>query len=61
MDQPTITERIQQGTITVTVGGELRQVPAELKIIETVYPDGRKDVTVKVPRLSAKPKLKQGA
>jgi len=51
--KPIVSERKQRGAVVVRVGGRLRSVPVELTIVETVWPDGRKDCTVQVPRIRA--------
>lgn len=50
---PWIEERKQWGEITVgtRVLGERKTVPIELTIVDTYHEDGRKDVTIKVPKI----------
>jgi len=51
--EPIVSERKQRGSVVVRVGGRLERVPVELTIVETTWPDGRTDCTVKVPRIRA--------
>ena len=54
------TQRQQQGSVSVLVGGQTRTVPVTLTIIETYWESGRKDCTVKVPKLETKSKENYG-
>jgi len=43
----------EQASMTVMVDGKPQVVPVELEVTDTYHDDGRKDVTIKVPRLDA--------
>jgi len=53
-------EKIQQSTVTVSVAGQLQKIPIELRIIETVHADGRKDCKIFLPTISLNSKNKAG-
>jgi hypothetical protein len=55
MDEPRIETRTQTGRINAIVNGEPRSIDVPLTIIDTYYPDGRKDCTVQVPKLEVNP------
>ena len=60
MEEPRIETRTQMGRINAIVNGQMRFIEVPLTIIDTYYPDGRKDCTVQVPRLEVNPQS-QGA
>ena len=60
MNESRIETRTQTGRITAIVNGEPRSIEVPLTIIDTYYPDGRKDCTIQVPRLEVNPQS-QGA
>jgi hypothetical protein len=51
--------RQQQGCVTKTINGKPVRVPVVLTIEDTYYEDGRKDCTIKVPRLGTSAKGKR--
>ena len=55
MDEPRIETRTQIGRIKAVVNGVERTIEVPLTIIDTYYPDGRKDCTVQVPKLEVNP------